>query len=280
MIFNNEELRPPMTLIYPPFLNGDALENGTIRELEKKPFKERKCIDICWTEITLNKRYLFSKLPDFKMFHDKYYTIVQHDDGVPIKLPRDTIVFGACTGHVPIPLIYEDKNKTLLNLQKKSFSEKNILASFVGSNTHNVRTLMMHILCNKPDIFISSDTWNSNVNKDKQVLFIETALNSKFILCPRGYGRSSFRLFETFQLGCVPIYIWDDIEWLPYKDKLDWSRLCVSINIKDITNLYTILKNINEDMYNGMIRYSNECRRWFTYPGVADYIYEKIQEKS
>lgn len=278
MLFEDEELMPNMSLIYPPFFNGNALENGIINELKKKNLSGRICINVCWTEMILNKRFLFSKLPNFLEFNNKYYTIVQHDDGVPVKLPKNTIIFGSCTGNIPIPLIYEDRNHTLLKLEKKAYSDKNILASFIGSDTHNVRKLMIRILQNKSNILIVSDKWNPNVNKDRQQLFIETSLNSKFILCPRGYGRSSFRFFEAFQLGCVPVYIWDDIEWLPYKYKLDWSRLCVSINIKDIKNLYNILTSIDEHIYNQMIQYAKDSNHWFTYAGVADYIYEKIQE--
>jgi hypothetical protein len=274
----SDELRPHMSLIYPPFLNGSALENGVITELHAKPQGHRTLIDVCWTELMLNKRHLFSSIPPLQDYSGKYYTVVQHDDGVPIHLPKDTIVFGACTGHIPIPLIYEDKNNTLLNVKRISYNEKPLLCSFVGSNTHNVRSLMTRILQHSPDVRILTDNWNPHVTTNKQSLFIETSVQSKFILCPRGYGRSSFRLFEAFQLGCVPVYIWDDIEWLPYKDKLDWNRLCVSINIQNIGSLYGILKSISQDKYESMLAYANDCKRWFTYPGVADYIHEKTQE--
>ena len=42
-----------------------------------------------------------------------YFTIVQYDDGPLLKLPRNTLILGSCAGHIPIPLIYEDKNETL-----------------------------------------------------------------------------------------------------------------------------------------------------------------------
>ena len=35
-------------------------------------------------------------------------------------------------------------------------------------------------------------------------------LDSKFALAPRGFGRSSFRFFEIFKLGTIPIYVWND----------------------------------------------------------------------
>jgi hypothetical protein len=56
---------------------------------------------------------------------------------------------------------------------------------------------------------------------------------SKFVLCPRGYGRNSFRLTETLQLGLVPVYVWDDVVWLPYYDSINWSSFAVVTNIRD-----------------------------------------------
>jgi hypothetical protein len=60
---------------------------------------------------------------------------------------------------------------------------------------------------------IHSGGWTPDVNVNLQLVFINTTLESKFALAPRGYGRGSFRFFECFQLGTIPIYIWNDI-WL------------------------------------------------------------------
>ena len=40
--------------------------------------------------------------------------------------------------------------------------------------------------------------------------FAETMFRSKFVLCPRGHGTSSIRLFETLAAGRVPVVISDD----------------------------------------------------------------------
>lgn len=53
---------------------------------------------------------------------DSYFTIVQHDDGCMLTLPPNTIVYGACSGNIPIPLIYEEN--TFVNYPKKTFHEK------------------------------------------------------------------------------------------------------------------------------------------------------------
>jgi hypothetical protein len=58
-----------------------------------------------------------------------------------------------------------------------------------------------------------------------------TILESKFYLAPRAYGRTSFQLYEALQTGTPPVYVWDDVEWLPYKGSpvADFSRLGVSV---------------------------------------------------
>ena len=68
-----------------------------------------------------------------------YFTLVQYDDGPLLTLPKDTIIFGACSGTIPLPLIYQDITNTLLNVKRKTFDEKQILCSFVGCLTHTVR---------------------------------------------------------------------------------------------------------------------------------------------
>jgi len=90
------------------------------------------------------------------------------------------------------------------------------------------------------------------VQDNLQQLFIEKTVSSKFALAPRGYGRGSFRFYEIFKLGAIPIYVWDDIEWLPYMDKIDYSTICVSIHSSQLDTLKTKLLAIDESAYERM----------------------------
>jgi hypothetical protein len=91
-------------------------------------------------------------------------------------------------------------------------------------------------------------------------------------LAPRGYGRSSFRFFEAMLLNVIPVYFWDDIEWLPYKDILDYSTFSVSIHEKDIPRTYEILTSISNEKYANMIEELNKVRQYFTLEYMAEYI--------
>ena len=210
-----------------------------------------------------------------------YFTVVQYDDGPLLNLPEDTIIYGACSGNIPIPLIYQDINNTLLSFPKKQFHEKNILCSFVGNITGNhiapnVREQMFETFYNNPNFsMFNSGGWTPSVNENLQNIFINTTIESKFAFGPRGYGRGSFRFFEIFQLGTIPIYIWNDIEWLPFKNIIDYKRLCITIHISEINSLENILKSITEEEYNKMIEYYHEIKYLFELEGMSNQI---IQE--
>ena len=119
---------------------------------------------------------------------------------------------------------------------------------------------------------INSGGWNPIVNKYNQDLFINSTINSKFALAPRGYGRSSFRFFEIFKLGTIPIYIWNDIDWLPFKDEIDYNKLCINIHCSQLHELENILLNIDEVKYYKMFNYYNTIKHLFSVEGL----YEKI----
>jgi hypothetical protein len=107
---------------------------------------------------------------------------------------------------------------------------------------------------------------------DLQQLFIDQTINSKFALAPRGYGRSSFRFFEIFKLGAIPVYIWDDNEWLPYKDIIDYDKICVTIHECELDILDEILLNINEKKYNNMLAEYSKIKHLFELEEMCRYI--------
>jgi hypothetical protein len=160
----------------------------------------------------------------------KYFTIVQNDDGILEEVPKNVLIFSAGgKGDIPIPLIKGDPRP----VERK----RDIRASFMGplEGPHNltgVKSKMYSMLKDKKGFYFGRGTMSE---------FIDITSRSVFTLCPRGYGRSSFRLYEAMALGSIPIYIWDDMEWLPYKDILNWDEFSISINVKDISSLPAII---------------------------------------
>jgi hypothetical protein len=285
-LINNELFYVKNSVTYPPFKNGLYLEEYFFKYMtdnnKTHDNKNRLYIPALWTNFQIErwfnneKQNMQNSLNNYikeNPSENGYFTIVQYDDGPLLNLPENTIIYGACSGNIPIPLIYEDNNNTLNNEKKKKYNEKNILSSFVGTRTHFVRDICINKLSKLSDFhFIIKNNWTTDVEINLQKNFIENTINSKFALAPRGYGRSSFRFFEILKLGTIPIYVWDDIEWLPYKDIIDYKKLCISINISEIDNLPNILNEIDEIKYNNMIEYYYNIKEKFELNYIVKYI--------
>lgn len=277
---------------YPPFKNGLYLEEYFCQKVQGLNLK-RKYIPVKWTNFQI-ENWFPSKKDEMQCLLDEwvhtnpsehgYFTIVQYDDGPLLTLPNNTIVYGSCSGTIPIPLIYQDVNNTLVTIPKKNFKEKNILCSFVGNITSNhiqpnVRESMKNTMEQNPAfVFCNSGGWSSSVNIDLQKTFTNITVNSKFTMAPRGYGRGSFRFFECFQLRSIPVYLWNDIEWLPFKNVINYNKLCISMHISQINELEMTLKNISEDEYNSMFAYYETIKHLFELNGMSNQIIQEVNE--
>ena len=277
---------------YPPFKSGLYLEEYFLHFVkDHNPSLKRKYIPVLWTNFQIepwfhsyqnHMQQLLNEWISNNPSPSGYFTVVQYDDACKLNLPNNTIVYGACSGDIPIPLIYEDINNTLNNIPKKTFKEKSVLCSFVGNITSNavipnVRNVMMDTFINRPQfMMIDSGGWTASVNNNNQKKFIDITVNSKFAFAPRGYGRSSFRFFECFQLGTIPIYIWNDKNWLPFQNVIDYNKLCICIHISEIDKLEKRLETISEKEYNDMFSYYEQIKHLYSLNGMTKQIIEEV----
>ena len=72
-----------------------------------------------------------------------------------------------------------------------------------------------------------------------QLEYADLLANSKFILCPRGIGPSSIRLFEAMQAGRVPVIISDD--WARPRGPV-WDELAVFVPEGKVAQIPRILE--------------------------------------
>ena len=107
--------------------------------------------------------------------------------------------------------------------------EKRYLYSFLGGSHSWPRKRLFRMP--RPDDVIVEPThgyvhWDpeapdlAEARARSQARYAEILAASKFALCPRGCGLSSFRLFESMSLGVAPVIIADG--WRPISG-LDWS---------------------------------------------------------
>ena len=68
---------------------------------------------------------------------------------------------------------------------------------------------------------------NSNIETNNLEKF-ENLIKSSFLFMSKGYGPASFRLYESIELGTVPVYISDDFV-LPFEEEINWTDFAVLI---------------------------------------------------
>jgi hypothetical protein len=238
--------------VYPPYHKGDYLEEYFYKFYIKNKLEFDKTgytlIPIFWTNvyITNKNRELLQPYINCLPTDKKYFTVSQHDDAVQESLPSNTLSFeaGGNKNGIPLPLICSPLEKSLI---KKT--DKDIFCSFVGSISHNAtcRVKLYEQYSNNTNFYFSTARlWTPHVPDDKFKEFIDITQRSEFALCPRGYGKQSFRIYEVMQLNSIPVIIYND-KWFPFSDTIDWDTFTVCIHENNIHQMYDILKSYSNE---------------------------------
>lgn len=114
-----------------------------------------------------------------------------------------------------------------------------LLFSFVGAGrTHPVRREILRLAA--PDALLvdtsGSDAWTIP-DADRAAYherFARTLADSRFVLCPRGLGPNSYRVYEAMQTGRVPVIIADD--FVP-PAALPWDRFALFVPEAEVASL-------------------------------------------
>ena len=128
-------------------------------------------------------------------------------------------------------------------------TERRYLCSFTGSSaTHDVRK---RLLATQIDDAFLSDTrglrgWELSAEQKAQyeAEYLRVAVESYFILCPRGIGPCTYRLFESMQLGRAPVIIAD--EWVEIAG-IDWKSFSIRVPENAIGSLAAVLAARRDD---------------------------------
>ncbi len=89
-------------------------------------------------------------------------------------------------------------------------NEPKLLFSFRGFASHPVRKELFKLNFNRSDCTVTQTfKWFNHDDRDKQT-YGEELRNTKFVLCPRGSGTGTGRVFESMASGRVPIVLSDD----------------------------------------------------------------------
>jgi len=285
LLFDTTYLRIKYPLTpYPSYHQGLYLEEYFCDYFIKNCLHEvydRYYLPIFWTNIYLKNWLHNYRNPVLQCFLDtlpknqKYFTVCQHDDAPSENIDGfDIKVFSAGGNYskgIPIPLICAPMNVD--NIIK----DKNIFCSFVGSLTHDVRKKFIETYKNDEEFYISSREWNYGINAQQLDLFSNITSKSHFTICARGYGKQSFRFYETLQLRSIPVYIYDNDPYLPFSDVIDYNSFSIILNVKDIGKLKDILKSIDFNKRIEMIEKGWEIyKNFFTFEKVTERILKNV----
>lgn len=237
------------------------------RYINEQPHTDREYIPVYWTNYYVSKNYCNDDMSDLQIYLNqlstkkKYFTICQWDDGIRHNVDHlDLLTFGSGGyGDIAYPL-------NCLPHDYLPTSDRDILASFMGAihGRHLVREKMYEKMSNQQDVLISQ-----SLGKNQ---FLNLLSRSVFALCPRGYGKTSFRICEALQLGVIPVYIYDD-PWIPFQDRLDFESYGVLCHIDEIDNLYEKLKKYESKEINDLIKRGQEVyKQYYHYDGCYNTI--------
>lgn len=290
-----EEFKPYYKSTYPEYSEGKNIEeifyNFFMNEKDSI-ITEYIYLPIFWTSYYVMQNYgsNISPLLNYLNLLDKnkkYFTIVQYASGIYIDHQINNLLVFSAGGGGLNKKEQCVKEEVFFNLKRYIFHgnisdytiplicnplfpsiscNKDIYCSFMGRfDTHKCRMIMKDKLkTNKKIIFFNSLGFENY----KKVLN-----RSIFTLAPRGYGYTSFRIYEAILAGSIPIYIWEDKKVLPFEDILNWNEFSIIIHEKDIEKLPGILENCNIEKMQNKIE---QIKSYFNFEYTFNYIKSKI----
>lgn len=140
--------------------------------------------------------------------------------------------------------------------EKPVFNRNNrqYLYSFLGELSHiylpqeHIRN-QIRLISSEPDVFIGSNI-SCNLKNTLRKNYFTTddyelvSRNSIFTLAPAGYGRWTYRFFQSIQWGSIPVLLSDDYI-KPFSDTIAYDEFCITLPEKDVRNLDTILRSFS-----------------------------------
>jgi hypothetical protein len=142
------------------------------------------------------------------------------------------------------------------------------LYSFLGEANSEVRYALL--AGSHPNGLIRDTTgvrmWQMEPGPSRDLFtaqYVETILDSQFVLCPAGYGSSTYRLFESMEMGRAPVILSD--EWVPPPGPR-WDEVSVRIPERFVGEISSMLSTFS-DRHEIMGRQARLAwEQWFAKP--------------
>jgi hypothetical protein len=144
-------------------------------------------------------------------------------------------------------------------------------AQYLPYRGHHIRKEALNYLSKSQNIetnFVIRDNmvfFNEAIDIERKlqlrIEYVNSMVNSDYILCCRGRGNFSFRLFEALCCGRIPIFI-DTNCVLPFDFAIDWKKYCVWVDSKELPQIAEKVINFHNNLSpQEFIDLQYECRR-------------------
>jgi hypothetical protein len=143
-------------------------------------------------------------------------------------------------------------------------AERRWLYSFMGAANWDARRRILKL---RDDRAVLEDTSTFNIWRgtadvpQRQERYADVLRQSLYVLCPRGAGTSSYRLFETMRTGIAPVLISD--EWVP-PDGPDWDAFMLRVPEAQVEQLPEIMRKHEREAVERGIRARLAYERYFS----------------
>lgn len=210
--------------------------------------------------------------PYYRRYPDKVFVFSIDDHCIPLlrgiyaSIDKDWYLPGRCRAG-----FYLSAVENLHVAFDPNPAGRDLLYSFVGAmNTAPVRAKLAQV--NHPrSLFLDTSQESlpmllGGTDAERDVFWRRYAgimRRSKFVLCPRGQGTSSIRLFETMQMGRVPVILSDD--WVEPEGPR-WSEISIRIPESEAASIPQILEARESEAEALGLKARAEWEKWFAPP--------------
>jgi len=231
---------------------------------------------------TLND-HLHDSLPYFSKSPEKHIFFIGSDDNKPIKCLEKSIKFSfsvskssedKCLYYQPVVSVPDKISPIIM---------ANYDISFQGYLCNELRrkAAKQLISCDLKTVVINTRYWlekfMQNDTKEIERNYCGLMQMSKFVLCPRGFGLSSVRFFETLAFGRIPVLISDDTK-LPLEEEIDYDKFIIRVEENDLESIES--KIIDFKKNNDLMEVSKISRetweKWFCPEKIEDFIVNNL----
>lgn len=151
--------------------------------------------------------------------------------------------------------------------------ERNILYSFVGAMSYpqlpqtHIRGGRMYEIAGEGSDFFVGGIGDAKKKFGVTIRDRRVIQKSVFTLCPAGYGRWTFRVFEALSYGSIPVIISDGYV-KPFPELIKWDEITLTIPEADLKDVPALLRSFPRRRIKAMQESIKACAHLFSEQGL------------